>query len=34
MFELKEFEEDLHKHVYLENYILFPKSVKLETELL
>lgn len=31
--ELKEFEEDLHKHVYLENYILFPKSVKLESEL-
>lgn len=33
MQELKEFEEDLHKHVYLENYILFPKSVKLESEL-
>ncbi|HSD64714.1 MAG TPA: iron-sulfur cluster repair di-iron protein [Ignavibacteriaceae bacterium] len=31
--ELKEFEEDLHKHVYLENFILFPKSVKLESEL-
>lgn len=24
--ELKEFEEDLHKHVHLENYILFPKA--------
>lgn len=34
MQELKEFEEDLHKHVYLENYILFPKSVSLEAELL
>jgi len=34
MLELKEFEEDLHKHVYLENYILFPKSVDLEQELL
>jgi regulator of cell morphogenesis and NO signaling len=34
MQELKEFEEDLHKHVYLENYILFPKSIKLEDELL
>ncbi len=33
MQELKEFEEDLHKHVYLENYILFPKSIELETEL-
>jgi regulator of cell morphogenesis and NO signaling len=34
MQELKEFEEDLHKHVYLENYILFPKSVDLEQEIL
>lgn len=34
MLELKEFEEDLHKHVYLENYILFPKSIDLEQELL
>jgi len=32
--ELKEFEEDLHKHVYLENNILFPKSIELEKELL
>lgn len=32
--ELKDFEEDLHKHVYLENYILFPKSIQLETELI
>lgn len=32
--ELKEFEEDLHKHVFLENSILFPKAVKMEAELL
>lgn len=28
--ELKEFEEDLHRHVYIENNILFPKSSELE----
>lgn len=27
---LKEFEEDLHKHIHLENNILFPESIKLE----
>ncbi len=32
--ELKEFEEDLHKHVHLENNILFPKSIILEEELI
>ena len=32
--ELKEFEEDLHRHIHLENNLLFPKSIKLETELL
>jgi regulator of cell morphogenesis and NO signaling len=32
--ELKEFEEDLHKHIHLENNILFPKSIILESELL
>ena len=26
---LKEFEEDLHKHIHLENNILFPKAIKL-----
>lgn len=31
--ELKEFEEDLHKHVHLENNILFPKAVELEERL-
>ena len=28
---LKEFEEDLHKHVHLENNILYPKARKLAT---
>lgn len=27
---LKKFEEDLHKHIHLENNILFPKATKLE----
>jgi regulator of cell morphogenesis and NO signaling len=27
--ELKEFEEDLHRHVHLENYILFPMAEKM-----
>jgi regulator of cell morphogenesis and NO signaling len=31
--ELKEFEEDLHKHIHLENNILFPKALALENEL-
>lgn len=30
---LKEFEDDLHLHIHLENNILFPKSLKLEDEL-
>ena len=30
---LKEFEDDLHLHIHLENNILFPKSIKLEEEL-
>lgn len=25
--ELKLFEEDLHRHVHLENYVLFPKAI-------
>jgi regulator of cell morphogenesis and NO signaling len=29
--ELKQFEEDLHLHVHLENNILFPRAVELET---
>ena len=27
---LQEFEQDLHKHIHLENNILFPKAVALE----
>lgn len=30
--ELQEFEADLHKHVHLENNILFPRAVELEKE--
>lgn len=29
---LKEFEDNLHQHIHLENNILFPKAIKLETE--
>ena len=32
--ELREFEEDLHRHVHLENHLLFPKAIKLEEKLL
>lgn len=32
--KLKEFEEDLHQHIHLENNILFPRSIELEKELL
>lgn len=32
--ELKEFEEDLHKHIHLENNILFPKAIELESALI
>lgn len=31
---LKEFEDDLHFHIHLENNILFPKSIMLEEELM
>ncbi|MEZ5024710.1 MAG: iron-sulfur cluster repair di-iron protein [Chitinophagales bacterium] len=31
---LKEFEEDLHKHIHLENNILFVKALKIEGELM
>lgn len=30
---LKEFEQDLHMHIHLENNILFPKAIALEKEL-
>ncbi|MGD9900555.1 MAG: iron-sulfur cluster repair di-iron protein [Calditrichaceae bacterium] len=32
--KLKEFEEDLHQHIHLENNILFPKAIELEKELI
>ncbi len=32
--KLKEFEEDLHQHIHLENNILFPKAITLEKELI
>jgi regulator of cell morphogenesis and NO signaling len=28
---LKEFETDLHQHVHLENNILFPRAIALES---
>lgn len=31
--KLQEFEQDLHRHIHLENNILFPESIKLEKEL-
>lgn len=30
---LKEFEEDLHLHIHLENNILFPKAISMEEKL-
>ena len=30
---LKEFEEDLHLHIHLENNILFPKAIRMEEEI-
>jgi regulator of cell morphogenesis and NO signaling len=27
---LKEFEQDLHQHIHLENNILFPRAINLE----
>jgi regulator of cell morphogenesis and NO signaling len=29
--DLREFEADLHQHVHLENNILFPRAVEMET---
>lgn len=31
---LSDFENDLHRHIHLENNILFPKAVELESELI
>ena len=33
-YALLEFEKDLHKHIHLENNILFPKAIALENEML
>ncbi|MDE3181619.1 MAG: iron-sulfur cluster repair di-iron protein [Acidobacteriota bacterium] len=30
---LQAFEQDMHRHVYLENYVLFPRTVELEKHL-
>ena len=30
--ELEAFEQDLHRHIHLENNVLFPKAVELEEE--
>lgn len=30
---IEDFEDDLHKHIHLENNILFPKSIQMEKEL-
>jgi regulator of cell morphogenesis and NO signaling len=30
MLELARFERDLHRHVHLENNVLFPRAIELE----
>ncbi|MFZ4622574.1 MAG: iron-sulfur cluster repair di-iron protein [Bacteroidota bacterium] len=32
--ELRDFEMDLHRHVHLENNVLFPKAVKMENDII
>jgi regulator of cell morphogenesis and NO signaling len=32
--DLRQFEEDLHEHVHLENHILFPRAVEMEATVL
>ena len=32
--KLKEFEQDLHQHIHLENNILFPKAIQMEKKML
>lgn len=29
---LQDFEDDLYKHIHIENHILFPKAIDLEQE--
>lgn len=29
---LHQFEQDMHQHIYLENYVLFPRTVNLEKQ--
>jgi regulator of cell morphogenesis and NO signaling len=29
---LQEFEQDLHKHIHLENNILFPKAIEMQSK--
>jgi regulator of cell morphogenesis and NO signaling len=29
---LEDFERDLHRHIHLENNVLFPRAIELETE--
>jgi regulator of cell morphogenesis and NO signaling len=29
---LREFEQDLHQHIHLENNILFPRAIRMEAE--
>jgi len=33
MSELAQFERDLHRHVHLENNVLFPRALQLEEEI-
>lgn len=33
MQQLRDFENDLHRHIHLENNILFPKAIELESEM-
>ncbi len=30
--KLKEFEDDLHRHIHLENNVLFPEAIRMQEE--